>query len=407
MSAPTPNKAAATPEDILVLLQALCLPLDAEQVALAEAAGRVLREPVCAPEDQPPFDRSSVDGFAVRQDDRSFQFRIVGQIRAGDWRPRTLRPGEAMRIGTGAALPGDNLRVVMKEDARVETDRLTVLRQDSERNIRFRGEDARAGQVLVGAGVMLSPGALALLASVGCARPRVTRRPRVLHLATGNEIVAPDRIPERGQIRDSNSALVRAFLGQWGIIPEQRRVAEDAERIKSEIQNPQSQNENLDLLLVSGGASVGDHDFTRRRLEESGFTVLISKTTARPGKPLILAQRGNTLAFGLPGNPLAHFVCLNLYVRAALEGFAGQATRTAFTPGVLAADLPAGGNPRETFWPARWSLQDGSATLTPLRWSSSGDLTSLSAANALIRVRAGPEQLPCGKRVEFVPLERS
>jgi molybdopterin molybdotransferase len=340
----------------------------------------------------------------VRRDDRATTFRIVEEIRAGDWKPRALQPGEAVRIATGGALPGDSLQVVMKEDLRAEGGTLTVRRRDDERNIRFRGEDARAGQVLVEAGTILQPGTLALLASVGCAQPLVTRPPRVLHIATGNEIVPPDQQPERGQIRDSNSTLVRAFLGPWGIAPEQKRVAEDAEPIQSPIPNPQFA---MDLLLISGGASVGEHDFTRRLLEVSGFTIHVSKTTARPGKPLIVAQRGGTLAFGLPGNPLAHFVCLNLYVRAALETFAGQAAAPLFQTGVLAADLAAGGNARETFWPARWILQDGLAMLTPLRWSSSGDLTALATANALIRVSAGAGQFQRGSRVEFVCTERN
>jgi len=404
MSASTPNKPAASASDVLALVNQLCLPLDAERVSLAEAGGRVLREPVGAPDDQPPFDRSSVDGFAVRQTDRASTFRIVDEIRAGDWKPRVLQPEEAVRMATGGALPGEGLRVVMKEDAQVEADRLTVLRHDDERHIRFRGEDARAGQVLVEVGAILSPGALALLASVGCARPLVTRLSRVRHIATGNEIVPPDQMPERGQIRDSNSTLVRAFLGQSGIEVEQLRAGEDKDAIQSAIANRQSP---IDLLLISGGASVGEHDFTRQLLEEAGFTIHISKTTARPGKPLIVAQRGNTLAFGLPGNPLAHFVCLNLYVRAALEAFAGQSARTAFVPGALAADLATDGNTRETFWPARWLLQDGSVMLTPLRWSSSGDLTALATANALIRVTAGLEQFQRGSRVEFVRIERS
>jgi molybdopterin molybdotransferase len=395
---------AASANEVLELLTRLVHPLDTERLSLADAAGRVLREPVCAPEDQPPFDRSSVDGFAVRQDDRVTQFRIVDEIRAGDWKPRALQPGEAVRIATGGALPGDGLQVVMKEDARAEAGTLTVLRRNAERNIRVRGEDAQVGQVLVAAGTILQPGTLALLAGVGCVQPLVTRLPRVLHIATGNEIVPPDQPPERGQIRDSNSTLVRAFLGPWGIAPEQKRVAEDAKPIHSAIPNPQSA---IDLLLISGGASVGEHDFTRRLLEASGFTIHVSKTTARPGKPLIVAQRGGTLAFGLPGNPLAHFVCLNLYVRAALAIFAGQAAAPLFQTGVLAADLAADGNTRETFWPARWTLQDGLAMLTPLPWSSSGDLTALATANALIRVSAGAGQFQRGSRVEFVRTERN
>ena len=390
--------AAHSAAEVLTLLRELCRPLEPERVSLAESAGRVLREPVCALEDQPPFDRSSVDGYAVRLDDAATQFRIVDEIRAGDWKPRQLQPGEAVRIATGGALPGDGLQVVMREDAERGDDFVSLVRRDDGRNIRFRGEDARAGQVLVGTGTILQPGTLGLLASVGCVQPTVTRLPRVLHLATGNEIVPPDQTPPHGQIRDSNSTLVRAFLERWGITPEQRRVPEDEAAAESAIGNRQSP---MDLLLISGGASVGEHDFTRRMLEKLGFTLHVSKTTARPGKPLIVAQRDNAIAFGLPGNPLAHFVCLNLYVRAALESWAGRRGDPAFQTGVLTADLAAGGNARETFWPACWRLEDGVATLTPLRWSSSGDLTALATANALIRVTGGTEGLKRGCRVEF------
>jgi molybdopterin molybdotransferase len=246
---------------------------------------------------------------------------------------------------------------------------------------------------------MLQPGTVGLLASVGCAQLLVSRLPRVLHIATGNEIVLPEQVPAHGQIRDSNSSLIRSFLNQWGVTPEQKRVAEDKNAIHCALRTPRSA---YDLLLVSGGASVGEHDFTRRLLEEAGFTIHVSKTRARPGKPLIVAQRGGILAFGLPGNPLAHFVCLNLYVRAALEAWSGQSQKTSFQRGQLAEDLPAGGNARETFWPARWQLDGGSAKLMPLRWSSSGDLTALATANALIRVGSGEQELKRGSRVEFL-----
>lgn len=394
--------AARSAAEVVALLGELCTPLETERVPLADAAGRVLREAVCAPEDQPAFDRSSVDGFAVRCDDQAASFRVVEEIRAGDWKPRRLEPGEAVRIATGGALPGDGLQVIMKEDTRLEREILTVLRREPDRNVRFRGEDARAGETLIESGTILSPGTLALLASVGAALPWVTRLPRVLHVATGNEIVPPEQTPASGQIRDSNSTLVRAFLARWSIVPEQHRVGEDADAIKSEIRTQKSESTPPHLLLVSGGASVGEHDFTRRLLEELGFTILVSKTTARPGKPLIVARRDGTLAFGLPGNPLAHFVCLNLYVRAALEGWSGQATRSGFRQGVLAADLAGGGHARETFWPARWQWGTGAAWVTPLRWSSSGDLTALAAANALIRVAAGEEKLNRRSRVEFL-----
>jgi len=436
MSAPDHAVAAAEVEEVLALVRASCPALAPERVALHDALGRVLREPVHATEDQPAFDRSSVDGYAVRLDDAGSEFSVVAEIRAGEWKPGPLQLGQAVRIATGGALPCEGLQVVMKEDAKITGTCLTVLNRRSEKNIRFRGEEARQGQVLLEVGTELHHGALGLLASLGHTQPLVSGLPRVLHLTTGNELVSPDQTPGPGQIRDCNSTLVRAFLRERQITPEQFHLPEDeaeAQALVEELGLAQTakdlgtQTAALcrdaatgrgisaasrmshvrggffpDLLLVSGGASVGDHDFTRRLLERLGYTVGINETKARPGKPLIVAHREHTLAFGLPGNPLAHFVCLNLYVRAALDVFLGRPPRTCFDQGVLEVAFDGGGNSRETFWPAFGHLVEGVASLTPLRWSSSSDLTSLARANTLVRVKAACRKLPRGARVEFV-----
>lgn len=386
---------------MLDLIRSVCVPLDTEPAALDAALGRVLREDVAAPEDQPPFTRSAVDGYAVRVDDPSSEFRIVDALRAGDWRPRALEPGEAVRIATGGALPCNGLQVVMKEDVALAEDRVRPLRRDGGRNIRERGEDAAQGRILVTAPVRLSAGSLALLASVGAVRPVVTRQPRVLHLATGNEIVPPDRTPAAGQIRDSNSVLVRAFLATHGIAPVQHRASESYDEARALLRDPSAGA--ADLLLVSGGASVGEHDFTGRLLAELGYEILVRECAARPGRPLIVARRGNAIAFGLPGNPLAHFVCLHLFVQAALGLLAGLPPGAPFRQGVLASDLENGCNSPETFWPARWQWKSGAAALEPLRWISSGDLGSLASANALIRVPQDAGRLARGAFVEFLP----
>jgi molybdopterin molybdotransferase len=400
LSTQNQNARALSAEQVIALVNEISQPLAAERVSLNDAIGCVLREPVCAPEDQPSFDRSAVDGFAVRLDDPGFEFQVIDEIRAGDWKPRELQRGETLCISTGGALPGDNLQVVMKEDVQADGDTIRIAPRSKSRNIRFRGEDARAGQVLVESGTTLQPGTLALLASVGQAKPLVTRIPRVLHLATGNEIVAPEQTPQRGQIRDSNSILVRAFLKHWHVEPEQQRLPEDASAVRAALGKA---IEHLDLLLISGGASVGEHDFTRRLLEHFGFEILASKTSLRPGKPLIVARRGNQIAFGLPGNPLSHFVCLNLFVRVALDKFSGVGPANIFQRGTLATTLASDRNARETFWPARHECRDGRIQLTPLHWRSSGDLTSLAMANALVCVAPGAADLEAGAEVEFVP----
>ncbi len=401
--APSPATVAnATPGAVRALVRRVARPLPAEAVPLEAAAGRVLREPVCAPEDQPPFDRAAMDGYAVRLDDPGPRFAVVDEIRAGDWKPRRLQPGEAVRIATGAALPGPGLQVIPLETVAVETGGIHLRARGPERHVRLRGEDAPAGQVLVEAGTVLTPGALALLASVGCIRPMVTRLPRVRHVVTGGEIVPPDHPPGPGQIRDSNSTLVRAFLAGWGLVPEQVRLGEDLASLQAALPPPHTDGRAPDLVLISGGVSVGRHDFTRAALEAAGFTLHVHKTAARPGRPLLVAQGGETLAFGLPGNPLAHFVCLHLYVRAALEVMLGRPPAD-FVTGRLAAPLAETAGDRETFWPARMHREGAVLHLTPLRWQSSGDLTALAGTNALLRVPAGAAPLAAGAEVQCLP----
>jgi molybdopterin molybdotransferase len=397
----TPNPTQPRPpgaDEIISLLRQICRPLDAASLPLHLALGRLLRQPVLAPEDQPAFDRSAFDGFAIRLDDPGSHFRIVDQLRAGDWRPRALLPGQAVKIATGAALPSAGLQVVMKEHTRSGGDQLEILQRETLPNIRLRGADARKGQVLIESGTILTPGGLALMASIGHTRPLVSRLPRVLHLVTGNELVLPDQEPMPGQIRDSNSTLVRAFLEQRSITPEHRRVPEDYERARAVLDEADA----FDLILLSGGASVGEHDFTRRLLEQTGYQFHVNRTAMRPGKPLIIAQKEGTLAVGLPGNPLAHFVCLNLFVRVALESFAQHPAEPLFHHGTLASELRSDANHRETFWPARAFLDQTQPRLIPLAWANSGDLTALARANSLIRVVSGAQQLELDAVVEFL-----
>lgn len=394
----------ASVDQTLAKVRESARPLAPERIPLNHALGRVLRETIYAPEDQPPFDRSAMDGYAVRDDDPAAEFRIVDRLRAGDWRPRKLACGEAVQIATGAPLPADGLRVLPKENTVAEGDRLRVLNRPEERFVRCRGEDTPAGTPLVLEGTRLGPGTLSLLAAVGVVRPLVNRRPRVLHLATGNEIVPPEVTPGPGQIRDSNSTLVAAFLAQWGVEPMQARVPEEAEIARRLLQERLQQAERPDLILISGGASVGPHDFTGALLEELGFALPIRRTTTRPGKPLLFAHRGQTLAFGLPGNPLAHFVCLNLYVRAALEGFAALAQPSGFIQGRLAAPLHTHPHARETLWPARLELAGGEVRVRLLPWRSSGDLGCLAATAALVRIPPGTAALSEGSAVECLPV---
>ena len=444
-----------------------CQPLPAVRTPLAEAFGRVLRETVRAPEDLPPVDRSTRDGYAILLNDASEIFEVVDTLHAADWKPRELKNGQAVRIATGAPLPCQNTRVVMQENVERIGDRIKILKRESTLNLRRRGEDVRAGQPLVQTGPRLNAGKLALLATVGCVQPLVSPRLRVLHFTTGDEIVPPDRTPKPGQIRDSNSILIRGLLQRFPADLEQGHLPEDFERAKSKLlecgdTSPLSstrhvaslqsadmsahskfQISNADVVLISGGASVGEKDFTHSLLEWLGFDIVFSQVNVRPGRPLIFGINGGApvlrsstateggsvpasqtrraealrrrlvgslappnkvrVGFGLPGNPLSHFVCYHLFVARALAGLTGGEPPE-FMRGQLAKRLDDKPCPRETLWPARLEWNDTTPGLSLLPWASSGDITCLAAANALVRVPANCAGLDNGAKVAFLPV---
>ena len=379
-----------------------CQPLPPVRVLLEESIGRVLRETVCAPEDLPPNDRSTRDGYAILADDASDNFQIVDTIHAADWKPRQLKSGEAVRVATGAVLPCDGVRVAMQENVERNGDQIRITKREAGLNLRQRGEDVKAGQPLVQSGGRLDAGRLALLATAGCAQPLVSPRLRVLHFTTGDEIVSPGQTPKPGQIRDSNSILIRGLLQNFSCGIFQTHLPENFEAAKAESGKRKAEIENANVILISGGASVGDKDFTRELLEWFGFEIIFSQVNVRPGRPLVFGVNGNRIAFGLPGNPLSHFVCFHLFVASALAKLTGEIAPRFFR-GKLATKLDDQPCPRETLWPARLEFAGGEIKLHPLAWASSGDVTCFAAANALIRVPVNCAELEAGAEVDFLP----
>jgi molybdopterin molybdotransferase len=400
-----PHTAARPPISLTEAITEICShsqPLPPVRTSLAEAMGRVLREDARATADMPAHDLSTRDGYAILAADPSARFQIVDTLYAADWKPRSLQPGQAVHVATGANLPCGQLRVVMQENAQRNGDWLDIVNEDRAENIRRRGEEFKAGQLLVPAGARLDAGKLALLAATGCVRPLVSKPLRVLHFTTGNEIISPDQIPQPGQIRDSNSILVRSALHPFVTEWEQKHLPENFEAAWAQLDQPRLQS--ADLLLISGGSSVGDQDFTRPLLERLGFKIIFSQVQVRPGKPLIFGVNGPRLAFGLPGNPLSHFVCLHFAVRPALARLQGESALPKFFQGRLATRLADTACPRETLWPSRLVWHHGSPELHPLAWASSSDVTCLASTNILLRVPANCLALDAGAELEFLPV---
>jgi molybdopterin molybdotransferase len=378
-------------------------PLAPLPAALEMAGGRVLREDVCADADVPAFDRSAMDGYAVALDDPSEKFRITGEIQPGVEPGIKIGKGECVRIFTGAQIPEGSSQVLMQEHVRVENGFIIPTQRVKATNIRRRGEDAWKGDLLLRSGTRLGAGELALLASVGAAEPQISPPVRVAHLATGNELVEPSEIPKPGQIRNSNSALVAALVHRFGgEISRQELLPDDFGRLRDAVER---EEDNFELLLVSGGASVGDYDFGKKLLTALGYQIHFTQINLRPGKPLVFATRENQAAFILPGNPVSHFVTLHVAVRLALEKFAGASESWPLAKIRLAENFGFRPDARETYWPARTEIRDGELVVHALRWQSSGDVTGLTGSNALIRF-AGQSPAPeAGKPVETLLLE--
>jgi molybdopterin molybdotransferase len=361
--------------------------VEVESAPLVEARGRVLRGDVVAPQDLPAFDRSAMDGYAVGLEDRSKRFRVVAEIQPGDSAEVRIGVGECARIFTGAAIPAGASQVIMQEDADRAGDEMIPRRRGDETYIRRRGEDARQGAPLLRAGVRLRPPELALLAQVGITTPVVPRVIRALHFTTGNELVDPAANPALGQIRDTNSTLIAGLLAERGVhIAGHGRCGDSLEALTGAVEAAGA--DSWDLLLISGGASVGDYDFGARALERLGFQIHFRQLDLRPGKPLIFATRASQAAFVIPGNPVSHFVTFQTVIARAIECLEGSQAAWPMATVALSGAIDTLPSARETWWPARVSIEAGILQAEPLRWQSSGDLCGVASVNGLIHIAA-------------------
>ncbi|MCA1616184.1 MAG: molybdopterin molybdotransferase MoeA [Acidobacteria bacterium] len=386
--------------------------LPAEAVALAEARGRVLAEDVRADTDLPPFDRALMDGYAVRSEDTRdapVRLRLVGESAAGrGWRGR-LAGGEAVRIMTGAPLPAgaDGVQQVeltreLDGGALVEIDKGTEPGQFVSR----RATEIVRGEIVLRAGARLNAASLAALASFGCARVRVGARPRVAVLATGTELVPVEERPGPDQIRDSNSYSLAGYAEAANAAVERLPfAADDAALLERLIAGCA---ERSDVVVLSGGVSMGVYDFTKAALHALGARVYFERVALRPGKPTVFARLADARrahVFGLPGNPVSVSVTFNLFARAALLAMQGaDAPALAEEHAVLARDV-RGAVARASYLPAALSTDErGHLTADPLRWAGSSDFVAFTRATALVIVPENVRRLEAGAVVKVVRL---
>jgi molybdopterin molybdotransferase len=384
--------------------------LATERIPFEVAHGRVLAEDVNADTDLPPFDRVQMDGYAVRSVDVAnvpARLRIVGEAAAGrGWRG-TLQAGEAVRIMTGAPMPegADSVQQVeltreLEGGAFVEIEKATTPGQFFVR----QGSEVKAGETVISAGTEINAAMMAALASFGYAEVSVRRRPRVAVLATGTELVAVNKRPGEDQIRDSNTYSLTTYAELAGAIVSRLPLAgDDPELLQKWIAESV---ELCDVLVLSGGVSMGVYDFTKTALRALGAKIFFERVALRPGKPTVFARLGRTLILGLPGNPVSVSVTFNLFARTALRVMQGLGAQAALREEqAVLARAAKGAHERESYLPARLDTDsDGHLIAEPLKWGGSSDFVAFTRSDALVIIPKGMKLVEAGARVRVVRL---
>ena len=378
-----------------------------EQIPFKSALGRVLAEDLVATSDIPPFNRSAVDGYAVLAADveeAPVELAVSGESRAGAGMPGTLRPGEAVAIMTGAPIPDGADCVQMIEQCQVSDNgqKVTVLRPVKAReNIAPRASEARAGDAVLESGHRIGPAEIAVMATFGYQQASVYKKPAVAILATGDELVEYDRQPRPDQIRNSNAYCLASQLRCMDIEADYLGIARDD---KEELRQKMLLGLERDILIITGGVSMGEYDFVQDVFHHLGLEILFSKVAIKPGKPTVFARRGDRLVFGLPGNPISALVTFECFVRPVLGRLCGM--RRPELPrmkGELLADMKQSPG-RMAFMPAWVSWQEDGWKVEPLPWKSSADIIGFTGANATFIFPKNRDFLSRGETVELMLL---
>ena len=384
--------------------------LQQEHVELQFALGRVLAEDVVADSDLPPFDRSQMDGYAVRADDVSeapARLRIVGESAAGRGWHHQLEEGQAVRIMTGAPVPAGADSVQQVELTHELKDGTVVELLESVeigKSIVPRGAEIKAGETVLIAGTPINAAMMAVLAAFGYAKVQVFRKPRVGVLATGTELVAVDQKPGQDQIRDSNNYSIGAYAELAGATVERLPVAGDETSVlKRQIADAA---ERCDVIVTSGGVSMGVYDVTKLALKELKAEIFFERIALRPGKPTVFARLPNgTLVFGLPGNPVSVSVTFNLFARTALLAMQGATEPALKQETAMLAKSVKGTVERESYLPVQLTTNDdGQLIAFPLKWGGSSDFVAFAVATALVIVPANLKTIEAGTAMRIVRL---
>ncbi|NOZ22848.1 MAG: molybdopterin molybdotransferase MoeA [Planctomycetes bacterium] len=378
--------------------------IDSEEVRITEAYGRTIAETVMSDDDIPCYDNSAMDGYAVRKEDVAsasqdspVELELIEEIPAGTIPQKTVEAGTAIKIMTGAPIPEGADAIVILEDTESDGSKVKVLAPVTKDHIRPKGEDIAAGSRVIEDGTLLRSQEIGMLASVGRQQIKVARRPRVAILSTGDEVIPHDQPLERGKVRNSNAFTLRGLIQDAGAVPIDLGIAKDT---KNELRRALKRGLNADLLITSGGVSVGEYDFVKDALEEVGMELKYWKVQMKPGKPSVFGTIGKTLAFGLPGNPVSVMVGFEVFVRPAILKMMGRKeVRRPLVHAILDDEKVKHKGKRRSFVCGRVRVAAGAFHVTVRGPQGSGMLRSMSRANALLVL---PKDTPAPQKGDTV-----
>jgi len=379
--------------------------LPPEQLLLLESQGRILAEDLIADLDMPPFTRATMDGYALRSHDLASlpaTLEVAGYVAAGSNPNFALKPGQAVKIMTGAPLPRDADAVQQIEKTRDLDDgsRVIILETvTAGANVALQGSDARVGDKLLSAGAYISPAVIGLLAFAGADVVSVYSRPSVAILATGDELVDITAKPLAGQIRNSNSCALYSQVMQVGAHPTLLGIAKDN---KAYLKNRLTQGLRHEMVLVTGGASVGELDLVGEVFEDLGFEILFSKVSIKPGKPVILARGESALIFALPGNPVSSATVFEVLVRPAIRKMMGYPVYHNQIVAALLTQHFFNRSGRENYHPAVTWYEEGRFYCRPLKSRGSADLTTYALSNSYLICPAEKTEAHEGEPIEVM-----
>ncbi len=366
-----------------------------EEVEVLDAVERVLAEDIISDVNMPPFDKSAMDGFACRRTDfdKKMELEIIETIPAGKCPEKSILEGKCSKIMTGAMLPHGADCVVMVEDIEVADNKIKFTKENTANNICYLSEDICINDIVLTKGTLINPQHLAVLASVGACKPKVYSKPKVGIISTGDELVEPDMKPELSQIRNSNAWQLMAQAKNAGASTHYEGIADDNKASTFEKINNALQNN--DIVLLTGGVSMGDFDYVPEIMQEIGVKILFKSIAVQPGRPTVFGVKGDKYIFGLPGNPVSSFVQFEMLVKPLIQKMIGNQNTNSEILLPMGSDIHRKKTERKSFLPV--SIRNGE--VFPVEYHGSAHIHSYIFANGIIAMEKGVLSLKKGEKV--------